>query len=108
MTHDFIKRWHKTLMLGWQIYPLGIHEHGPLAGRASEFGLELTPMSDNYLVQVMQYTLKNGMSQAESMATAIRLNESLKKHVNPINNLMDVESHKIILLVKRSKEKVVS
>jgi radical SAM superfamily enzyme YgiQ (UPF0313 family) len=105
MTHDFMKRWHKMITLGWQIYPLGIHEHGPLALRASELGLELTPMPDDYLIQVMQYTSKNGMSQADSMATAIRFNESLKRYSHPLTKLLDVESYKIVLLLKRSKEK---
>jgi len=108
MTHDFIKKWHKMLTLGWQIYPIGIHEHGPLALRASEFGMELTPMTPDYLVQVMQYSLKDGLSQAECMAMVIGFHESLKKYYHPIHDLMDVESHKIMLLVKRSKEKSVA
>jgi anaerobic magnesium-protoporphyrin IX monomethyl ester cyclase len=105
MTRDFMKRWHKMITLGWQIYPLGIHEQGPLAMRGPELGLELTPMADDYLVQVMQYTSKNGMSQGDSMAAVIGFQESLKKYFNPLNNLMDVESHKVMLLVKKSREK---
>jgi radical SAM superfamily enzyme YgiQ (UPF0313 family) len=105
LTRDFMKRWHKKIALGWQIYPLGIHEHGPLALRGPELGLTLVPMANEYLVQVMQYTSKHGMSQAESMATVIRFHESLKKYYHPLNKLMDVESHKVMLLVKKSKEK---
>jgi radical SAM superfamily enzyme YgiQ (UPF0313 family) len=105
LTHDFMKRWRKKIALGWQIYPLGIHEHGPLALRGPEFGLTLTPMADDYLVQVMQYTSEKGMSQSESMATVIRFHESLKKYYHPLNDLMDVESHKVVLLVKTSKKK---
>jgi len=106
LTHDFMKRWRKKVSLGWQIYPLGIHEHGPLALRGPEFGLTLSPMPDDYLVQVMQYKSERGMSQAESLATAIRFHESLKKYYHPLNNLMDVESQKVMLLVKKSQEKV--
>ena len=105
MTRDFMKKWHRMITLGWQIYPLGILEHGPLALKAGELGLTLTPMEGDYLVQAMQYTTQKGMSQAESLATAIGFQESLKKYAHPLNKLMDVESHKVLRLVMRAKEK---
>lgn len=103
MTYDFLKRWHRMITLGWQIYPLGIMEHGPLAERAAEFGLNVTPPPDEFLIQVMQYQMEKGLSQAESMALSIRFYEKLKRFMHPINRIMDVESHKIFLLVQKSK-----
>lgn len=105
MTRDFLKRWRRKIPLGWQIYPIGIMEHGPLAARAGEFGLELTPMPDDFLTQVMFYKNEKGLSQPESMAMAIRFYESLKRYLHPINKMMDVESHKVVLLSRKSREK---
>jgi anaerobic magnesium-protoporphyrin IX monomethyl ester cyclase len=103
MTEDFIKQQHRMLTMGWQIYPMGVTEHGPLAFRADEFGLQLTPMPDDYLAQVMQYENKNGLSQAESIAMSVSIYEKLKKHLHPLNNIMDVESHKLFLLAQKSR-----
>ncbi|MDD4875760.1 MAG: radical SAM protein [Dehalococcoidales bacterium] len=103
MTHDFLKRWHHMITLGWQLYPIGITEHGPLAERAAEFGLELTPMPDEFLIQVMQYRMEKGLSQGESMALTIRFYEKLKRFMHPINKIMDVESHKLFLLAQKAK-----
>jgi len=103
MTHDFLKRWHRMITLGWQIYPIGILENGPLPERAAELGLELTPMPDEFLIQVMQYQMDKGLSQGESMALAIRFYENLKRFMHPINRIMDVESQKVFLLAQKSK-----
>ncbi|MFC1954458.1 B12-binding domain-containing radical SAM protein [Chloroflexota bacterium] len=103
MTHDFLKRWHRMITLGWQIYPIGILENGPLAERAVEFGLELTPMPNDFLIQVMQHKMDNGLSQGESMALAIRFYEKLKHFMHPANRVMDVESQKVFLLAQKSK-----
>jgi hypothetical protein len=104
MTRDFLKRRHGMIPLGWQIYPLGITELGPLAERAADFGLEVTPMPDEYLVQGTQYRLNDGLSQSESMAMAISIAEELKKYMHPVSRFMDVESHKLFLMAKKSRE----
>ncbi|MFH1485010.1 MAG: radical SAM protein, partial [Chloroflexota bacterium] len=103
MTHDFIRRRRHELTLGWQIYPLWVLEHGPLAERASEFGLTIKPLPDDVLAQITEYETREGLSQEESTVWAIRYQESLKRFLNPLNDILDVESHKLFLLVQRAK-----
>jgi len=100
-TLDFFKRWQRMLTMNWQIYPMGVMEHGPLAARADEFGIELTPLPDDILSQVMLHKFKNGLSQAESMAYAISFYESLKGYLHPVNKLMDIESCKAFLMATK-------
>ncbi|MBI2909936.1 MAG: B12-binding domain-containing radical SAM protein [Chloroflexi bacterium] len=103
MTRDFIKRRRRELTLGWQIYPLWVLEHGPLAERAGEFGLTIKPLADDILAQITEYEVREGLSQAESTSEAIRHNESLKRYLHPLNRIMDIESHKLFLLAQHAK-----
>ncbi len=91
MTYSFLKRWHRMLTLVWQIYSVGIVERGPLAERAAEFGLDATPLPDEFLTQVMRYQVKSGLSQERSTALSIRFQEKLKPLMHPLNRIMDVE-----------------
>jgi anaerobic magnesium-protoporphyrin IX monomethyl ester cyclase len=102
LTYEFIKRWHKGLTLGWQIYSIGILERGPLAARASHYGIKTVPLPSDYLIQAMQYQVAEGLSQAQSAALAIAYTEKLKPLMHPLNKIMDSESHKIILLAMKS------
>ena len=60
-------------------------------------------MPDEFLVQVTQYRMKEGLSQGEAMALAVGFYEKLKRFMHPINRIMDVESHKLFLLAQKSK-----
>jgi anaerobic magnesium-protoporphyrin IX monomethyl ester cyclase len=102
MTYEFIRRWHKQLSMGWQIYSVGILEHGPLAARASQYGISTTALPDEYLIQPMQYRVSDGLSQAQSAGLAIMFTEKLKKLLNPLIKIMDAESHKILLMAEKS------
>ena len=102
MTYRFIRRWHRYLTLDWQIYALGITEHGPLAARAAEFGLELQALPDDYLLQVMQYKMSRGLSQPQSAGLAIMFSEKLKRYLHPLNKIMDPESRKVVHLAREA------
>jgi len=103
MTYDFLKRWHRMLTLDWQLYAVYILEHSPLAKRAAEFGLSATPLPDDFLIEVMRYEMEQGLSQSESAKVAIRFCEKLKRFMHPVNDIMDIESVKLVLLAQKSK-----
>lgn len=103
MTRDFVRRRRRELTLGWQIYPLWVLEHGPLAARSAEFGLTIKPLPDDVLAQSTVYEMREGLSQEESTAQAIRYVENLKGFLNPLNDVMDIESHKLFLLAQYAK-----
>lgn len=98
MTYDFFKRWHRWLKLNWEIYPLYVLEHSPLAQRASEFGIEVTPLPDDFLVESMDYRLKQGLSPEESMRLSISYAEKLRRFMHPLNEIMDIQSLKVFLI----------
>jgi len=103
MTYNFLKRWHRMLTLGWQIYSIYVLECGPLAERAAEFGIKAMPLPDEFLSQVMEYEMKNGLSQEESLTLSISFYEKLKHFMHPLHEIMDTESHKVFLLGQKSK-----
>lgn len=103
MTGDFIKRRRRELTLGWQIYPLWVLEHGPLAERALEFGLTVKPLPDDILLQISQYEVKQEISQDQATSLAIRQSESLKRFLHPLNDILDIESQKLFLLVQQAR-----
>ncbi len=103
MTYDFLKRWHRLLKLNWQVYPLYVLEQSPVAQRATELGLELTPLPDDFLVESMGYHPKAGLSQEASMSLAITFNEKLRRFMHPLARIMDIESLKVFLLVQMAK-----
>ncbi len=102
MTRDFIKRLHKELILGWQIYSLYVVENGPLSERAEEFGLKVYPLSDEYLSQFTVFSVDKGLSQSESTTLALRFSEELRPLISELHNIMDIESHKIFLLTQKA------
>ncbi|KPK23608.1 MAG: hypothetical protein AMJ70_03125 [Dehalococcoidia bacterium SG8_51_3] len=59
------------LTLDWQLLAVYILEHSPLVNRADELGLTTTPLPEDFLIDVMKYKTKQGMSQEESVAVAI-------------------------------------
>lgn len=63
MTYEFFRRWRRWLPLNWQIYPLYVLEQSPLNIRAAEFGLKLTALPDEYLVESMGYSVEKGITQ---------------------------------------------
>jgi len=103
MTYGFFKRWHRWLKLDWQIYPLYVLEQSPLAQRASELGLEVSPLPDDFLVESMGYRSERGLSQEESMSLSISFTEKLRRFMHPLNQIMDIESLKIFLLAQMAK-----
>jgi len=103
MTYGFFKRWHRWLKLDWQIYPLYVLEQSPLAQRASEFGIEVIPLPDEYLVESMGYRSERGLSQEESMGLAISYTEKLKRFMHPLNQIMDIESLKMFLITQMAR-----
>lgn len=103
MTYKFFKTWHSKLKLDWQIYPLYILEQSPLRQRTQEFGLQVFPLPDDYLIDSMGYQVENGLSQEESMGLAISFNEKLKRYAHPLNQIMDIESLKLFLFAQMAK-----
>ncbi len=103
MTYNFIRRWHRWLTLGWQVYPLYVLEHGPIAESAAQFGIKATPLPDEFLSQVMSYEMEKGLSPEESLNLSISFSEKLKPFMHPLHQIMDAESHKIFLLVQKAK-----
>jgi hypothetical protein len=104
MTYNFLRRWHRMLTLGWQLYPLYILEYSPLVERAAEFGLNAAPLPDEFLSQAMAYELEDGLSQEESMLLSILFYEKLKHFTHPLHKIMDPESHKVLLLAQKLKD----
>ncbi|MFC2020904.1 B12-binding domain-containing radical SAM protein [Chloroflexota bacterium] len=103
MTYDFFKRCHRRLKLDWAIYYLAVLEQSPIAQRASELGIEVTPPPDDYLIDVMRYRTEKGLSQEESSGLAIGFSEKLKRYTHPLNQIMDVESMVLFLLAQSAK-----
>jgi hypothetical protein len=103
MTYEFIRRWHDWLKLGWEIYHLYLIENSPLALRAPEFELELTPLPNNYLMPFMRYQPKHGLSQEESVNLSLGFTEKLKRFEHPLRQIMDVESVALFLLGQKAK-----
>ena len=102
-TYNFINRMRDTLTLGWQIYPLYVVEHGPLNERAAEFGLTTVPLPDEYLSQFMLYNVQHGVTQNQSMQLSISFSQELLKYINPVHEIMDIESHKVFLLLQQAR-----
>ena len=103
MTYNFLRRWHHWLKLDFVVYPLYVLEHSPLARRAAEFNLKLTPVPDDYLVQSMDYRVDGGTSQEKSMAVSINYSEKLSRFLHPLNQVMDVESLSLFLIAQKAK-----
>jgi len=103
MTHSFLNRWHDMLTLDWQIYSLYVLERSPLAARAADFGITPTALPEEFLVQTMRYVVEDGLSQEESTALSIAMQEGLKHLMHPLNELMDIESCKAFLLGQKAK-----
>ncbi|MFC1914263.1 B12-binding domain-containing radical SAM protein [Chloroflexota bacterium] len=103
MAYDFFKRWHRWLKLDWVVYHLYLLEQNPLAQRASEFGLELTPLPDDYLVEFMRYKPVKDLSQEESVGLSISFTEKLRRFAHPLNKIMDIESLVLFLLMQKAK-----
>ncbi len=70
---------------------------------AADLGVKLTPLPDDYLLTVMDYSSEGGTSQQKSMATTIRFSEELKTLTHPLNRIMDDESASLFLLAQKAK-----
>lgn len=103
MTYNFIKRWHRCLKLDWVIYFLYVLEQSPIAQRASELGVEITPLPDDYLVEFVRYKTEKGLSQAESTGLAISFSEKLSRFAHPLAKIMDIESQALFILAQAAK-----
>lgn len=103
MTYKFFKRWHRYLDLDWVIYFLYVLEQSPIAQRASELGLEVTQLPDDYLTNITLYKTEKGLSQAESTSLAIGYGEKLKGFSHPLTKIMDIESMVQFLLAQAAK-----
>jgi len=103
-TFDFFKRLHKQLELGFVVYPLYVLEHSPLAYRAPEFKLKLTPVPDDILVQATDYRVEGAeTSPAKSMMTSISYSEQLSRYLHPLNRVIDIESLTMFLIAQKAK-----
>ena len=68
------------------VYPLYAPEHNPLAYRAPEFKLQLTPVPDDILMQATDYRVEGAeTSPANSMITSISYSEQLSRYLHPLN-----------------------
>ena len=103
MTYEFLRRWRRWLKLDWEIYILYVEESCPLAERANEFGLEVTPLSEDYLTNITFYKTNNGLSQVESASLVIGFREKMKRYLHPLNKIMDIESASLFLLAQKAK-----
>ncbi len=103
LTLDFLKRHHHLLTLDWQVYPLRVLEHSPIAERAKELGLFAEALPDEFLTQIMRYELENGLSQKENTSCSIRFYEKLMRHMNPLSKIMDIEMYKLFIFAQKSK-----
>ena len=103
-TFDFFKRLHKRLELGFVVYPLYVLEHSPLAYRAPEFKLQLTPVPDDILVQATDYRVEGAeTSPGKSMMTSISYTEQLSRYLHPLNRVIDIESLTMFLIAQKAK-----
>jgi radical SAM superfamily enzyme YgiQ (UPF0313 family) len=103
MTYEFFRRWRRWLPLNWQIYPLYVLEQSPLNMRSAEFGLKVTALPDEYLVESMGYSVEKGITQEASMGLAISYSEKLKGFMHPLSRIMDIESMKLFLIAQMAK-----
>lgn len=103
MTYKFLKKMRKLLTLGWQIYSFYVLEHGPIAKRADEFGITARPLPDDFLIQVMMYDVKAGLTQEDSAALSIEYQEKLKRYTNPLVGIMDIETFKGFVTMQKAK-----
>jgi len=103
MTYRFFRRWHRWLKLDWVIYFLYVFEKSPIAQRASELGLKVTPLPDDYLTNITLYNTEKGLSQEESASLAISFGEKLKGFSHPLTKIMDIESMVLFLLAQSAK-----
>ncbi len=102
-TFRFIRKMRKYATLFWQIYPMGVLENGPLAGRAEELGLTIKPLPDDSLTQITIHEVKEGLSQIESAALSIQYSEKLKPYLHSYIDFIDIESLKLLLCVFKAK-----
>jgi len=102
LTFEFLKKYQKLLPLNWQIYPFRVLEYGPLVQRAEEFGLTVEKLPDEYLVQLTAHKFKDGLSAKDSLGLSISFNEKLKPYMNPLTEIMDLETSKVMLLLRQS------
>jgi len=85
------------------VYPLYVLEHSPLAYRAPEFKLQLTPVPDvsgagNGLPRRGAET-----SPGKSMMTSISYTEQLSRYLHPLNRVIDIESLTMFLIAQKAK-----
>jgi radical SAM superfamily enzyme YgiQ (UPF0313 family) len=102
-TYEFFRRWHKYLKLNWQIYPLYVLEQSPLGQNSAEFGIEATPLPDDYLAEFMLYRMAKGLSPEDASALAIGYSEKLRRYMHPLNRIMDEESMKMFLMIQAAR-----
>jgi hypothetical protein len=86
------------------VYPLYVLEHSPLAYRAPEFKLQLTPVPDDILVQATDYRVEGAeTSPGKSMMTSISYTEQLSRYLHPLNRVIDIESLTMFLIAQKAK-----
>jgi hypothetical protein len=99
-TYRFLKRHRRDITLDWQVYSLWVLENGPLVERAKEYGLTVRPLPDDMLVPLCTYEVAEGMGQADSVKQSLLFEEKLRPLRHWLSDLFDVESCKIILLLR--------
>lgn len=102
-TRDFIIRLKDKITLGWQIYPFYVLEKGPIAKQKDKYGLTLTALPDDFLVQAMEYEVQSYMTQKDSFGLSIKYTEELKKYLNKAIDLLDIETLKVFSLLQKSR-----
>jgi len=102
-TYKFFRRLGRFIGLGWQIYNFCLLEKGPLAERAKEFGIAPVPLPDDYLSQIMDYTVDHGLTLSDSTRLSVEYHEKLKHLQHPLTNIFDIESTKTFLLAQHAK-----
>jgi anaerobic magnesium-protoporphyrin IX monomethyl ester cyclase len=103
MTYEFFKRWRRWITLDWVIYFLYVTEQSAIARRTEELGLEVTPLPPEYLTDVMRYKTASGLTQQEAAALSLSYTEKLRRFLHPLNQIMDIESMALFLLVQRAR-----
>jgi radical SAM superfamily enzyme YgiQ (UPF0313 family) len=107
-TLAFVMENREKLALDWQLYSFYAMERGPISQRAHELGINIRPLPKEILLQLADYTVKEGPTQEESLKLSLLFEQQLRPLRNPLAEMMDVESYKTFLLAQRCKAQLSS
>ena len=103
MTLRFIKKWRHLIVLDWTVHSFNIPEYCQMPERATEFGLKIIPMPDNFLLPFMEYKVERGPSRIASINLAMYFYEQLRRHMHPLSSMMGIELYRAFILAQKAK-----